>query len=45
MLRELFRAMANRNGRFGTAAIPWSMAACSMTTTFCRLASVPSGIW
>ncbi len=23
MLRELFRAMANRNGRFGTAAIPW----------------------
>ena len=23
MLRDLFRAMANRNGRFGTAAIPW----------------------
>src|SRR5271163_492464 len=23
MLRELFRAMANPNGRFGTAAIPW----------------------
>ena len=23
MLRELFRAMANRNGRFGKAAIPW----------------------
>jgi type II restriction/modification system DNA methylase subunit YeeA len=23
MLRELFRAMANRNGRFGTVAIPW----------------------
>ena len=23
MLRELFRAMANRNGRFGAAAIPW----------------------
>ena len=23
MLHELFRAMANRNGRFGTAAIPW----------------------
>lgn len=23
MLRELFCAMANRNGRFGTAAIPW----------------------
>jgi hypothetical protein len=23
MLRELFSAMANRNGRFGTAAIPW----------------------
>jgi hypothetical protein len=23
MLRELFRAMANRNGRFGMAAIPW----------------------
>jgi type II restriction/modification system DNA methylase subunit YeeA len=23
MLGDLFRAMANRNGRFGTAAIPW----------------------
>jgi type II restriction/modification system DNA methylase subunit YeeA len=23
MLRDLFRAMANRNGRFGTVAIPW----------------------
>jgi type II restriction/modification system DNA methylase subunit YeeA len=23
MLRDLFRAMANRNGRFGMAAIPW----------------------
>ena len=23
MLHELFRAMANRNGRFGAAAIPW----------------------
>jgi type II restriction/modification system DNA methylase subunit YeeA len=23
MLRDLFRAMANPNGRFGTAAIPW----------------------
>jgi type II restriction/modification system DNA methylase subunit YeeA len=23
MLRELFRAMANRNGRFGMVAIPW----------------------
>ena len=23
MLRDLFRAMANRDGRFGTAAIPW----------------------
>jgi hypothetical protein len=23
MLRDLFRAMANRNGRFGKAAIPW----------------------
>ena len=23
MLGELFRAMANRNGRFGMAAIPW----------------------
>jgi hypothetical protein len=23
MLRELFRAMANRNGRFGTVAVPW----------------------
>ncbi|MGH7047272.1 MAG: class I SAM-dependent DNA methyltransferase [Stellaceae bacterium] len=23
MLRDLFRAMANRNGRFGAAAIPW----------------------
>ena len=23
MLRDLFRAMANRNGRFGTAPIPW----------------------
>src|SRR5439155_6593213 len=23
MLRDLFRAMANRNGRFGTATIPW----------------------
>ncbi|HEX5454783.1 MAG TPA: class I SAM-dependent DNA methyltransferase, partial [Stellaceae bacterium] len=23
MLRDLFRAMANRNGRFGTVAVPW----------------------
>ncbi|MGH7007152.1 MAG: DNA methyltransferase [Stellaceae bacterium] len=23
MMRDLFRAMANRNGRFGAAAIPW----------------------
>ena len=44
MLRELFRAMANRNGRFGTARSRGSTAACSTMTTFCRSASLRSAI-
>jgi hypothetical protein len=42
MLGELFRAMANRNGRFGMSAIPWFNGACSMMKTFCHSASLRS---